>query len=191
MQAEIAELDRQNDMLAQHEAERIAAGIKGWNPADDREESAPSIQERLAARAMSVQRHAYAQRAADQLRSEVEQAEGAVARAKYGIEAAIAHLLLLEGERIAAACLQAEELARDLRHRLGGLSRLWIARGQADRRPSALRMGVTAMGVLESLPLNDHAQQYPASHDPTTAALVRWQLIASGLLVDAETAVEM
>jgi hypothetical protein len=191
MRAEIDELDRQNDMLAQRAAEKIAASIGGAGHAEEREESAPGVQERLAARAMSVQRCSYAQRAAEQLRAEVEQAERSVATAKYGIEAAIGHLLLLEGEELAVACRHHEELARDLRHKLGGLSRLWIGCGKGDNRPSALRLGPLALKTLESLPVNDHAQQYPASHDPTTATLQRWQFVASALLVDPESKAEV
>jgi hypothetical protein len=189
MQAEIDELDRQNDMLAQRAAEKIAAGIKGVS-ADDREEQAPSIQERLAARAMSVQRHAYAQRAAEQLKAEVEQAEGEVARAKYQIEAAIGHLLLLEGERIAAEVLEHEAAAYASRNRLAGLARLWIARGSGDNRTSALRMGVKALGVLNDLPLNSEHRQHPAAHNPVDVELALWQTCASALLKDAEAAVE-
>jgi hypothetical protein len=190
LQAEIDELDRQNDMLAQRAAERIAAGIRGADPAEEREESAPSVQERLQARAMSVRRHAYAERAVAQLHGEVEQAERSLAQAKYQIEKSIANLLLLEGERIAGEVLDYEARARDARHRLAGLSRLWIGRGTGDNRPSALHMGRLALQTLESLPLNDHAQQYPASHDPTTATLQKWQFIASLLLVDPEAEVD-
>jgi hypothetical protein len=124
MQAEADELDRQNDMLAQRAAEKIVAGMRGADHAKEREESAPNVQERLQARAISVQRHADAQRSAEQLRADVEHAEGEVARAKYQIEAAIAALLLLEGEQLAERTLAAEALASDLRHKLAGLSRL-------------------------------------------------------------------
>jgi hypothetical protein len=73
---------------------------------------------------MSVQRHAHAQRAAEKLRGEVEQAQGEVARSKYQIGASIAALLYLIGEQLAEETLRHEAAAYACRNRLAGLSRL-------------------------------------------------------------------
>jgi hypothetical protein len=154
-------------------------------------ESDAGVAHRLEARAQIVYALATAQAAAKRLADDVAALGGEVAKAKYQIEAAVAALLVIEGEEIAASCLHHEEVARDLRHKLGGLARLWIGRGNADRRPSALRLGVKAMRLLDSLPLNDLDQQYPASRDPSAATLTRWQFAASRLLLDPEAKVEV
>jgi hypothetical protein len=113
-----------------------------------------------------------------------------VAQSKNAVEAAIAGLLLIIGEQLAEQTLGAEKQARDLRHKLTGLSRLWISRGNDDRRPSAIRMGQKALALLNALPANSENRQTVAAHDPGTRELVRWQLVASSLLANAEAEVD-
>jgi hypothetical protein len=88
------------------------------------------------------------------------------------------------------ACKAGEE-AGSLRAKIAGLSRLWIALCAGDDRPSAMRLGPKALRLLESLPLNSEIRQYPAAHDPSSSALLRWQLCASSLLANAEAKLEV
>ncbi len=182
-QAVVDQLDRETDDASQRESERIAAGIWGEVGLAEREEAAPSLQERLASRALAVQRHASARRASEKLRDEVERVQGELNRATYAIEDAAARLLLLIGEQIAQEILAAEAIARNTRFKLQGLARLWLAR---SFRPAAIKLVHQAVGVLNDIPLNDSRRQIAPAHDPAVVALQRWQEAAAALLADLE-----
>ena len=176
--------DQENERGARAEVEKIAARIRGEDHAEapHAEISWPSGW-RSGAEAQSL--HAVAVRAVDRLRGDAERAQADVNRATYAIEACVERLLIVEGEELAVQCLAAERLAATLRHRLGGLSRLWVGRG-TGAAPQSIRLQHWALTVLGDIPLNDSRRQHPPAHDPSTAKLVDWQKIAAALMADAE-----
>jgi hypothetical protein len=182
-QARLDALDQEDERIAQAEVERIAAGVRGEDGVAPHAEA--SLVERMTQRGEAAQSHAIAVRAVERLRGDAERAQGEVNRAGYAIEAAVERLLVIEGEEPAAECQATEKLAATLRHRLGGLSRLWIGRGNGGP-PQSIRLGHWSLTVLGSLALNDSRRQHPAAHDPASAALALWQATATALLSNPE-----
>jgi hypothetical protein len=182
-QAELDALDRQAEELAGRHAEAIAAGVRSGVALAV--ESDTGVAERLEARAKVVYELATAQAAARYLADDVQAAELAFKRARFAVQDAAAGLLRAIGEDVAQETLAAETLARDSRHRLEGLARLWVSQSEGGP-PSALRLGRKAMGVLGDVPLNDSRRQYPASQDPSSASRALWQALAASLLRDPE-----
>ena len=167
-QAVVDQIDRETDDASQRESERIAAVLAGESPPVQEEDHGTAA--RLRRRSEAAMRLATAERARDQLQNELATALGELKAMTLEVEAAIADLLLKFGELLAAEVVAAEEVARNLRHKLGGLSRLWLGSTIAGR-PQSLKLGRQALQVLGQLPLNDSRVQYPAARDPTVGPL--------------------
>ena len=92
-------------------------------------------------------RLATARRAQGQLQNELATALGELNAMTLEVEAAISDLLLRTGEALAVEVVSAEAVARDLRHKLAGLSRLWVG-STITGRPQSLKLGRQALQVL-------------------------------------------
>jgi hypothetical protein len=178
----LRELERQEAVDAAAAAGRIAAGIAAG-------QAAPELPPRpagwLERREIARDRVSAAQAAHRQLEAGLAAAARAMALAVTRQQAAIAALLIGHGEQLAVEVEAAERLALALRQELEALGRVHLAL-DGPGRPILLRLGLRAMRVLNSRPLNDPDKQKPGGIDLIAPQAKRWREVAVALMGDPE-----
>ena len=98
---------------------------------------------------------------------------------------AIAALLIGHAEQLAVEVEAAERLALALRDELTALGRVHLTT-DGPGRPILLRLGMRAMRVINSRPLNDADRQKPGGLDLLAPVAQRWRDAATALMGDPE-----
>jgi hypothetical protein len=109
----------------------------------------------------------------------------AVAQATTAQQGAIARLLRDRGETLAMETEAAERLALTLRDELTALGRLHLTT-DGPGRPVLIKLGLRAMRVLNSRPVNDPDRQKPGGIDLLVPVAQRWRDAATALMGDPE-----
>jgi hypothetical protein len=181
-EAELAEIGQQESVEAAIAAGRIAADIAAGEPAPFLPPRPPGWLER---REIARDRVSAARQAHRQLEASVEAAARAMALATTQQQQAIAQLLRDRGEQLALECEAAERLALALRDELTALGRVHLTT-DGPGRPVLIKLGLRAMGVLNSRPVNDPDRQKPGTIDLIAPQAQRWRDSATALLSDPE-----
>jgi hypothetical protein len=179
---ELAELERQEAVDATIAAGRIAADIAAG-------QSMPTFPERPAGwhdkKAIAQDRVSAAGQAHRQLEAQLAASARAVAQATTAQQGAIARLLRDRGEQLAIETEAAERLALHLRNELTALGRVHLTT-DGPGRPVLIKLGLRAMRVLNSRPVNDPDRQKPGGIDLLAPQAQRWRDAATALMADAE-----
>jgi hypothetical protein len=122
-----------------------------------------------------------AKRALAMLTADTGRAKESLAHAKAVVTAAAEALLVAESIRIAAELVAAEEIARDLRVSLTGLSRVWFAE-RNRQRPLVLPPSVQKL--LNEPALNDLACHQGYTRRPLVNETENWRTTAAKLVND-------
>jgi hypothetical protein len=179
---ELAEIERQAAADAAQAAERIAADIAAG-------QSMPTLPERPAGwhdkKAIAQDRVSAARQAHRQLEAQLGASARAVAQATTAQQGAIAQLLRDRGETLAIEVEAAERLALHLRDELEAMARFHLTT-DGPGRPVLIKLGLRAMRVLNSRPVNDPDRQKPGGIDLIAPQAQRWRDAAMALMSDPE-----
>jgi hypothetical protein len=179
---ELAALEQQEAVDAAMAADRIAADIAAG-------QSMPTLPERPAGwhdkKAIAQDRVSAARQAHRQLEAQLAASSRAVAQAITQQQQAIARLLRDRGETLAIETEAAERLALTLRDELTALGRVHLTT-DAPGRPVLIKLGMRAMRVLNSRPVNDPDRQKPGTIDLIAPQAERWRAAATALMSDPE-----
>jgi hypothetical protein len=175
---ELAEIEQAETTIAAQIARDIATG-----------ESAPELPPRpagwLERREIARDRVSAARQAHRLLEAQLGASSRAVAQATTAQQGAIAHLLRDRGETLAIEVEAAERLALHLRDELTALGRVHLTT-DAPGRPVLIKLGLRAMRVLNSRPVNDPDRQKPGGIDLLAPVAQRWREAATALMGDPE-----
>ena len=179
---ELAEIEHQEAVDATIAAGRIAADIAAG-------QSMPILPERPAGwhdkKAIAQDRVAAARQAHGQLEAGLAAAARAMALAVAKQQQAIAQVLIAHAEQLAAEVEAAEHLALALRQELEALGRVHLTT-DGPGRPILLRLGMRAMRVINSRPINDADRQKPRGIDLIAPQAKRWRDVAVALMTAPE-----
>jgi hypothetical protein len=179
---ELAEIEHQEAVDATIAAGRIAADIAAG-------QSMPTLPERPAGwhdkKAIAQDRVSAARQAHRQLEAQLAASAKAVAQATTAQQGAIARLLRDRGETLAIQVEAAERLALHLRDELEAMARLHLTT-DGPRRPLLIKLGLRAMRLLNSRPVNDPDRQKPGGLDLLAPLAQRWRDAARQLMDDPE-----
>ena len=179
---ELAEIEHQEAVEATIAAGRIAADIAAGQPM-------PTLPERPAGwpdkKAIARDRVSAARQAHRQLEAQLAASSRAVAQATTAQQGAIARLLRDRGETLAIETEAAERLALHLRDELEAMARLHLTT-DGPGRPVLIKLGLRAMRVLNSRPVNDPDRQKPGGIDLIAPQAQRWRDAAMALMSDPE-----
>jgi hypothetical protein len=179
---ELAEIEHQEAADAAQAADKIAADIAAGQPM-------PTLPERPAGwhdkKAIAQDRVSAARQAHRQLEAQLAASARAVAQATTAQQGAIAQLLRDHGETLAIETEAAERLALALRDELTALGRVHLTT-DGPGRPILIKLGLKAMRVLNSRPVNDPDRQKPGGLDLLAPVAQRWRDAATALMADAE-----
>jgi hypothetical protein len=179
---ELVEIEQQESVDAALAAERIAADIAAGQPA-------PELPARPvgwhARKGVAQDRAAAARQAHRQLAAQLAAAARAVALAGTRQQGAIARLLIGQGEQLAVEIEAAERLALTLRDELTALGRVHLTT-DGPGRPVLIQLGLKAMRVLNSRPVNDPDRQKPGGIDLLAPQATRWREAAAALMSDPD-----
>jgi hypothetical protein len=179
---ELGEIAHQEAAGATQAAERIAAGIAAGQPM-------PTLPERPAGwhdkKAIAHDRVSAARQAHRQLEAQLAASTRAVAQATTAQQGAIARLLRDKGETLAIETEAAERLALHLREELTALGRVHLTT-DGPGRPVLIKLGMKAVKVLNSRPVNDPDRQKPGGIDLLAPQAQRWRDAATALMGDPE-----
>jgi hypothetical protein len=124
------------------------------------------------------------------LKAERDTVAAELARAQTVVVLALEAALADEAEAMAAEFQEIEQLGRQIRHSLSGLSRYWLS--ASERR--AIRLGKTAMAVLSGAAARDVEPQYAGraggSFDPVALAQAHWQRVGQALMANPDIDIE-
>jgi hypothetical protein len=179
---ELAEIEHQEAADAAQAAERIAADIAAG-------QSMPILPERPAGwherKTVARDRVSAAQAAHRQLEARLAASIRAMALATTRQQGAIARLLIDRGETLAVEVEAAARLALHLRDELEAMARLHLTT-DGPGRPVLIKLGLRAMKVLNSRPVNDPDRQKPGGIDLLAPVAQRWRNAATALMSDPE-----
>jgi hypothetical protein len=179
---ELAEIEYQEAVEASQAASRIAADIATG-------QSMPTLPERPAGwhdkKAIAQDRVSAARQAHRQLDAQLAASTRAVAQATTAQQGAIARLLRDRGETLAIETEAAERLALHLHDELEAMARLHLTT-DGPGRPVLIKLGLKAMKVLNSRPVNDPDRQKPGGIDLLAPVAQRWRDAAMALMSDPE-----
>jgi hypothetical protein len=179
---ELAEIELAETTIAAEAAAQIARDIATG-------ESAPELPPRpagwLERREIARDRVVAAQAAHRQLEAQLAASARAMALATTQQQQSIARLLRDRGEALAIETEAAERLALHLRDELEAMARLYLTT-DGPGRPVLMKLGLKAMRVLNSRPVNDPDRQKPGGIDLLAPAAQRWRDAATALMGDPE-----
>jgi hypothetical protein len=179
---ELAEIEHQEAVDATIAAGRIAADIAAGLPMPTLPERPPEWHDK---KAIAQDRVSAARQAHRQLEAQLAASTGAVAQATTAQQGAIAQLLRDRGETLAIETEAAERLALALRDELTALGRVHLTT-DAPGRPVLIKLGLRAMQVLNSRPVNDPDRQKPGGIDLLAPQAQSWREAATALMGDPE-----
>ena len=149
----------------------------------------PTLPERPAGwhdkKAIAQDRVSAARQAHHLLEAQLAASARAVAQATTAQQGAIAQLLRDRGETLAIETEAAERLALALRDELTALGRVHLTT-DAPGRPVLIKLGLRAMRVLNSRPVNDPDRQKPGTIDLIAPQAKRWSNAAWALMDDPD-----
>jgi hypothetical protein len=180
-ESELAEIEQQAAVDAAMAAERLAADIA----AGERGSLPGRPPGWLQRREIAQDRVSAARAAHRQLESGVAAAARAAIQAAADQQGAIARLLRERGETLAAEIEAAERLALSLRDELTALGRVHLVT-DGPGRPVLIRLGMKAVRVLNSRPVNDPDRQKPGGIDLLAPQAARWRDAAAALMSDPD-----
>jgi hypothetical protein len=181
-EAELAEIEAQAAAGAARAAERLASDIAAGQPAPSLPPRPPGWLERKTI----AQDHVVAARQAHrQLEAVVAAAGRAVAQATTDQQNAISKLLRERGEQLALEVEATERLALHLRDELEALGRVHLTTA-GPGRPVIIKLGLKALKVLNSRPVNDPDRQKPGGIDLLAPQAKRWNDVAWRLMDDPD-----
>jgi hypothetical protein len=179
---ELGELERQEAADAALAAERIAADIAAGQSMPELPPRPPGWHER---KSLAEDRVVAARQAHARLAAQLAESLRAVALAVTRQQQAVAALLRDHGEQLAIETEAAERLALALRDELTALGRVHLTT-DGPGRPILLKLGMRAMRVLNSRPVNDPDRQKPGGLDLLAPVAQRWRDAATALMADPE-----
>jgi hypothetical protein len=191
-EAEVEVSDRDMAQIVEATARRIAIESVGGPPSLIGDLGRVA---RIERRASAVDSVATARRALARLQGDTAAARIELSRVRWQVTAAVEAILGAHAEGLAAELVAAEEIARDLRHSLTGLSRCWFSEASLPPAPRTampsggigrvVKLPPAAVRILRERPLNDPLLQQSGNRDPAAEATRGWMETVAKLM-DAE-----